>query len=362
MVHLVKAAEDIFALRFREADAVILNADEDAAGRIARAEVDAFFVAGVFHGVVEQVHEDDDQGVAIGEDVGQRLAFIPGEVAAGDFEFRAHGVDGLIDDFARGSGLKRDGVFVAFEAREREEIVDEPAEPQVFARDHVEIFLELRFAAIPPLAQRVHEHPHGGERRAQFMRDRRHGGGLQFMQRDLPPHRDRRRDRDDRHRADREDHCPHIIMHAILHPRIQRRRIDERNLDRPRQRKIVQRSLRQHHARGASASRHELSRFIENADLLISFDDFEIRIRHILRRDHRHEPADLFGKIRLAFQKSLLRPSREPLDRRSAVDFHQIADEAHHEHRGNQRQQHEQEEQRAQLLRLDLVGSHLRIM
>src|SRR5678816_4747992 len=51
LVHLIEAAKNVFAFGLREAEAIVLNADEDVARGVARAEVDALFLAGVFHGL-----------------------------------------------------------------------------------------------------------------------------------------------------------------------------------------------------------------------------------------------------------------------------------------------------------------------
>ena len=314
----------------------------------------------VYLRVVQQVGEDRVQRVAIGGDARQRLGGVAGELAPRRIEPRAQRTEHLIHERPHFQRRDLQPLLPALQPRECEEILRQPAQTQVLLGDEVEIFAELLLAAVAALAQRIHEHPHRGERRAQLMRDGGHGGGFQLVDLELAAHREPRCTGDGEDGDDRRPRDPDVKPPLVAHTFVDGRIAQQMELHLPRQIALVQPCLRDGLSRRDRNARERPARAIHDPHRHRAVEQAAVEVVRLLRRQLRRTRRDVPGKGRARREQRLLVDGTQPLPRDEPLPCERVEHEPQHERRRDERHEHEQEKQRAKLLRADLVRGHRR--
>ena len=184
----------------------------------AGADDDALVCGRVFERVLQQIDERGPQRVGVGH---HRRASIPARRRAARSQPAAiaHRLDSGRDDGRRLGGREDEPLAVSFELREREEVLDQPAQPGVLDGQHLEILARLLRIERLIREQAVHQHAHRGQRASQLVR---HGGdeiGLQPRQPQMTTQRSGRSDADDGDHADageRDGDVEHPMLPVVL--------------------------------------------------------------------------------------------------------------------------------------------------
>ena len=358
MIHLVELTEDVFALGAREAEAVVGDRNEDAARGLARVQRDLLFFASVLHRVVDEIGDDQRERVAIGGDVREIIGNVVGEVTARRVELRAHGVHGLRDHIGRRSGREVDGVLVAFQPREGEEIVRQPAEAQVFVGDEIEVFRDLLLVGVAPFAQRIDEHAHGGERRAQLVRDGGDRGALQLIEPELAIDREARAGGDDADAHGDDARGPRVGADLLTHGIVHRALIHEIEPHLPRPAQRAQRGLRDERTGRLRIKQQSPSRGIDEPHADLAGEDVAVKLGDVGGVRWLRSRSEMSLERGLRIEERLLVHAARALERRGVRAVDRIDHEAEHQHERDERHEHEQQQKRAELLGFDLMNAH----
>ena len=140
LVHLEEPLEDALRVARGQTDSVVLHREEDAAVLRARAQRNVLFVAGVFVGIVQQVHDSGHQRIGIRHDGWQVGSDMRLELAAGDVKSFAHRRDRPFGNVGGRDFLEPERVLITFQAGEGKEVVNQPAEPQILLGNELEVF------------------------------------------------------------------------------------------------------------------------------------------------------------------------------------------------------------------------------
>ena len=145
----------------------------------------------------------------------------------------AHGVHRGPDHVLRPRFAELQPLAVAFDARERQEVLDQAAEALVLARNQIEVVAGLLWIELLVFEERVDQQPHGSQRRLEFVRDRSHQVGLEPGQTPLPPERPPDEDTRHGHGGDHQEARPQVGDHAAARGLIERLRIQQGERDPP---------------------------------------------------------------------------------------------------------------------------------
>ena len=171
MIHLEEAFENALGIARRQSDAVVLDHEQDAAVLSAGAQGDLLLLAGVFEGVVQQVHHGGHQRIGIGHYGWQAGGDMGLELAAGGVEAFAHRRDGPFDNGRGGHLLEPERILIPFHAGEGQEVVNQTAQAQVFPGDELQVFAGGFLVNDGGAQEGVHQQAHGGQGCFEFVGD-----------------------------------------------------------------------------------------------------------------------------------------------------------------------------------------------